>query len=95
LLDLNKDLINVAPVDNFDIDVADIWITDLTSIKPVSLPPGRNVIAVSGIDIYANTELCTYVVEIVSVVACCGAPNVGRIISTKLFSPIVQMLYSS
>jgi hypothetical protein len=68
LLDPTKDLINVAAVNNFDIDVADIWITDLTSIKPVSLPPGRNVIIVSGIDIHANTR----------VVYLCRGGRVGR-----------------
>jgi hypothetical protein len=57
LLDLTKDLINVAPVNNFGIDVADIWINDLTSINSALLSPGRNVIIVSGIDIYANTRV--------------------------------------
>jgi hypothetical protein len=56
-VDPTKDLINVAAVNNFGIDVGDIWITDLTSVKPALLPPGRNVIIVSGIDIYANTRV--------------------------------------
>jgi hypothetical protein len=68
LLDLTKDLINVAPVNNFDIDVGDIWINDQTSIKPALLPPGRNVIIVSGVDIYANTR----------VVHLCRRDRVGR-----------------
>jgi hypothetical protein len=40
LLDLTKDLINVAPVNNFGIDVGNIWISDLTSIKPALLVTG-------------------------------------------------------
>jgi hypothetical protein len=56
-LDLTKDLINVAAVNNFGIDVDDIWISDPAPVKPASLPPGRNVIIVSGVDIYANTRV--------------------------------------
>jgi hypothetical protein len=68
LLDLTKDIINVAAVNNFGIDVADIWISDLTPIKAALLPPGRNVIVVSGIDIYAN----------IRVVHLCRGGRVGR-----------------
>jgi hypothetical protein len=57
LLDLTKDIINVAPVNNVGIDVGDIWINDPTPIKPASLSPGRNVIIVSGIDVYANARV--------------------------------------
>jgi hypothetical protein len=57
LLALTKDLINVAAVNNFDIEVGDIWISDPTPIKPALLSPGRNVIIVSGIDIYANPRV--------------------------------------
>jgi hypothetical protein len=40
LLDLTKDLINVAAVNNFDIDVGNIWISDPTPLKPASLVTG-------------------------------------------------------
>jgi hypothetical protein len=56
-VDPTKDLINVAPVNNFGIDVGDIWISDPTPVKPASLPPGRNVITVPGVAIYANTRV--------------------------------------
>jgi hypothetical protein len=78
-VDLTNDLANVAAVDNCGIDVGDIWISDPTPVKPAVLPVGSNVITVSGVDVNDNPESCTYVVTVLAVGACCGAPNVGCI----------------
>jgi hypothetical protein len=78
IVDLTQDLLNGAVVDMCG-GVDDIAISDPLPANAARLSPGPNVITVSGVDTNGNPASCTYVVEVASVGACCGAPNVGCI----------------